>query len=443
MQNLEQDLECLDASPSSPRQTDRKPEDAPLEHSTKTPSSRKRAQKPSQSDSLDWLVIGGGIHGVHLSARLIGEADVSPERLLIVDPADHLLARWRRCTAATGMTHLRSPSVHHVGLAPFALEGFAGKRRQHEPGLFTGPYKRPNLELFNAHSDSVIEDLGLEDRHVKARALRCTVQPDGVAVSLSNDQELFARRIVLALGSEDLHWPSWAPHDHPLVDHIFEPGFDPTSLTSPSKVAIVGGGISAVQAALRLQGEGHSVHLVSRHSVRTHQFDSAPGWLGPKLMNGFRRESCLEARRTMIRDARYRGSVPPTVRAHLRTAIDQGAIAWHEASVETVHATRDKATLVLSDGNSLELDRLLLATGMSQERPGGALVDELIETANLPVARCGFPVVDRALRWHPRIHVSGALAELELGPTSRNIAGARRAGERLVRCAWAEAASDR
>ena len=73
-----------------------------------------------------------------------------------------------------------------------------------------------------------------------------------------------------------------------------------------------------------------------------------------------------------------------------------------------------------------------IATGFQNKRPGGGLVDSLIESAALPCADCGYPVVDKALRWHPRVHVSGALAELELGPASRNIAGARRAGDRLV-----------
>jgi len=52
--------------------------------------------------------------------------------------------------------------------------------------------------------------------------------------------------------------------------------------------------------------------------------------------------------------------------------------------------------------------------------------------ASLPCASCGYPIVDTALRWHPHVHVSGPLAELELGPASRNIAGARMAADRLV-----------
>ena len=38
--------------------------------------------------ALDWLIIGGGIHGVHIAVRLFGESGVAPERLRIVDPGD-------------------------------------------------------------------------------------------------------------------------------------------------------------------------------------------------------------------------------------------------------------------------------------------------------------------------------------------------------------------
>ena len=75
---------------------------------------------------------------------------------------------------------------------------------------------------------------------------------------------------------------------------------------------------------------------------------------------------------------------------------------------------------------------MLLATGFEQGSPGGALLDKLIETHALPCTDCGFPVTDAHLRWHPRVFVSGPLAELEISPVSRNIVGARRAAERIV-----------
>ena len=60
------------------------------------------------------------------------------------------------------------------------------------------------------------------------------------------------------------------------------------------------------------------------------------------------------------------------------------------------------------------------------------MLDQLVASASLPCAPCGFPLVDAALRWHPSVHVVGPLAEIELGPIAGNISGARRAGERIL-----------
>ncbi len=382
---------------------------------------------------LDWLIIGGGIHGVHIAARLIGEGRVASERLRILEPADRLLARWRTCTATTGMTHLRSPSVHHLDLDPWSLQRFAGAQTVPRSKLFTPPYDRPSLELFNAHSDRVVAAYALEDLHIRGRAAACEVHRDGVAVRTADGVETDARSVVLAIGaSEQPEWPEWAPRAHPRIAHVYEPGFAGWPSPDLEVVAVVGGGISATQVALRLADEGHQVHLITRHHLRRHQFDSDPGWLGPKFMAKFHRERNLDRRRAMILKARRRGSVPPDVRQALHKAVEQGRIARHVTEIEEVVAGGDGLRLCLADAECLDVERMLLATGFAPERPGGAMVDELVASAGLPCARCGYPVVDSALRWHSRIHVSGPLAELELGPAARNIAGARHAADRLV-----------
>ena len=161
-------------------------------------------------------------------------------------------------------------------------------------------------------------------------------------------------------------------------------------------------------------------------------FDSDPGWLGPRLMQGFRRELDFDRRRELITDARHRGSVPPKVRLALRRAIAADQLRWHEDEVEALDIESENLILRLKSECSLKVDRILLATGFCSKRPGGALIDGLIESASLPCAGCGYPVVDKGLRWHSKVYVSGPLAELELGPVSRNIAGARRAAARLV-----------
>ena len=190
--------------------------------------------------------------------------------------------------------------------------------------------------------------------------------------------------------------------------------------------------MSAGQVALRLLAEGHRVHLIARHPLRQRQFDSDPGWLGPRYMTRFSNECSLEKRRSMISEARHRGSMPRDVRRSLRRAIDRGRIRWHETDVDSLAPFGDRVNLHLATGEDVDVDRVLLATGFRHPRPGGRLVDDLMEAQSLPYAPCGYPVTDAALRWHPRVYVTGPLAELELGPVSRNIAGARRAADRVV-----------
>ena len=393
-------------------------------------------------ETIDWLIVGGGIHGVHIAARLLGEAGVDPEQLRIVDPEPELLARWRACTAATGMSFLRSPAVHHLDVDPWSLQRFAGPRKGRSRQLFTQPYDRPALTLFDSHCQHVIDTYRLADLHIQAAVSSCSIERNGAVARLRDQREMVARQIVLALGAGDrILRPSWAPSHDPRVRHIFEADFNGWRSLAPCTVAVVGGGISATQAALRLSGEGHEVHQISRHYLRQHQFDSDSGWLGPKHMRGFQRLRCPNQRRKTIDQARHRGSVPSDVRRSIRRAIEQGEVHWHLARVDEVERHGDNLSLSLSSAELLRVDRILLATGTSAERPGGPLVANLIESEDLPCAECGYPILDSTLRWHPRIFVSGPLAELELGPAARNIAGARRAAERLVKFALSSTAS--
>lgn len=386
----------------------------------------------AMDNARSWLVVGGGIHGVHVAARLIARG-VNPERVRILDPADELLERWRTCTATTGMTHLRSPSVHHLDVNPLSLRLFAEERSSAVQESFAPPYDRPSLDLFNAHCERVIESYGLGALQIRNKAAACHVDRDGVTVRTPDGDELRSTHVVLAIGTGDQpEWPDWAPPNDARVAHIFARGFTLPFESSERRVAMVGGGISATQTALRLAAEGHHVHLISRHALREHHFDSDPGWLGPKFMTGFWGEERLDRRRNLINRARHRGSVLPGIRHALDRAVTSGAVSWHNTAVNSVEATPEHLHLRLSNESDVRVERILLATGFSSKRPGGEMLDQMIDAASLPCSKCGYPVVDSALRWHPRVHVTGPLAELELGPTSRNIAGARQAGDKIV-----------
>ena len=389
------------------------------------------------ADDLEWLIVGGGIHGVHLAVRLLAEGGVAPASLRLLDPAPRLLAAWHRCAANTGMRYLRSPAVHHLDLDPWSLMRFAGANCRGQgggKGAFAPPYRRPSVELFAEHCRHVIGRYDLAALHVRGHAVHVDPGGDHATVRVRSGETMRARRVLLAMGAgQGPRWPAWAEalrQGGQQIQHVFERGFVLHPEAWPERVAVIGGGISAAQAALRLAEAGIRVHLVARHALRRHQFDSDPGWVGPKNMRRFTATKGMAERRAMIREARHVGSMPPDVHRALTSAIHRGHVRLHRG---TPTASTDGGHIALHLGDArIEVGGILLATGFDGTRPGGRVIDTLVTEHALPCAACGYPIVDPQLRWHPRVFVTGPLAELEIGPVARNIAGARRAAERIV-----------
>ena len=89
--------------------------------------------------TLEWVIVGGGLQGVHLAARLLDDGGVGLDQLAVVDPGERLLEQWRARVAVTGMRFLRSPSMHHLDSAPYSLQAFAAQQRGHRRAMFTTP----------------------------------------------------------------------------------------------------------------------------------------------------------------------------------------------------------------------------------------------------------------------------------------------------------------
>lgn len=386
---------------------------------------------------LDWLIIGGGIHGTHLAAVLTQRAGVSPDRLRILDPHPALLARWHACTANTGMTHLRSGAVHHIDLDPEALVRYGNTPAGLPLRSFCAPYRRPSLALFNAHAAHVVQHYQLDTLHVVGRAQGLTRCGDGWCVTTDRGS-IMARHVALALGAtEQPAYPEWAQLLQTAgapVTHIFAPGFCRADLPPWQHAVVVGGGISAAQTALALaQQQPGTVTLLMRHALRKHDLDSDPGWIGPRFQAGFQQLTDYAKRRAAIQQARHRGSVPPGVAVQIRRAVNQATLRVVEATIAHAYlADAAHVRLVLAaGGGTLTSDRVILATGFAPHRPGGQWLAAAVAAERLPVAACGYPIVSPGLCWADGLYVLGPLAELEIGPVARNITGARQAAERI------------
>jgi thioredoxin reductase len=382
---------------------------------------------------LDWLIIGGGIHGTHLSFVLSHQHGISRDRIRVLDPYERPLARWHSVTANTGMQFLRSPLVHHLHYDQRAMGVFARIHQKEAYTKFIPTYSRPSLELFNRHSQYLIDKYKLESMRMVGRALGLTRTTDGWRVETENGG-IEARRVVLAIGmSEQPYYPEWAKrlkNGNAPINHIFDHHFVMENLPDWSHLVVVGGGITAAQTALYL-AQRNPVTVVMRHPIRIHDFDSDPCWMNVLCLNDFHKIEDFNKRRDVIKAARHRGSLPMDVAQAFEQAIREGYILPVQADITDAHSGNRSIQLDLSNAETLTADRILLATGWEQARPGGQWLEDTIQNYDLSVANCGFPIIDKSLCWSEGLYVSGPLAELEIGPPSRNIIGARMAGERL------------
>lgn len=389
---------------------------------------------------LEWLIIGGGIHGVHAAHMLVDGQGWPGDRVRLLDPNLNLLANWTRLSGNVGMAFMRSPGVHHLGLEAGELTKFARRQTAVTRHLFTEPYQRPAYALFQAHNQHLIHTYRLDALHIRGAAQGLTRQPAGWRVE-TEQGALEARRVLLAIDRSQPHWPKWAAVGRALglpIQHIFAPDYTPphTAIRNPhSALLVVGGGITAAQAALRLAAQAPgAVTLLLRHPIREHQFDSDPGWLGPKNQGKLQNTADYARRRQMIQAARHRGSMPPEVVRQVRRGQMAGELCLGEGEVTAVvsRLKNGRIELVCRGGRHIWGEQVVLATGFDLVRPGGAWLDEAIANEGLPVAPCGFSILDNTLCWSEGLYVTGTLAELEMGPIAANIAGARQAARRLA-----------
>ncbi|MES1942966.1 hypothetical protein PC39_02537 [Salinisphaera sp. PC39] len=367
---------------------------------------------------LDWAIVGGGLHGAFLARRLRQTGAGEPT---VFDPESDPLAAWRRRAAACGMDHLRSPAAHHLGGPGDGLLAFA-----HAQGYDTrhllGRYRRPSRALFEAHAAAALAANATP--RIPERVTHLARLSGGWRLHTHNGHYR-ARRVLLAPGPPPVRRPAWATG----MPHLFDPV--PAAAPADGEIAVIGGGISAAQAALAFAGAGRRVWLVSRGPIRQATFDSEPCYAGPRCMVPFAAARDPRHRRRLIRAARRPGSLPPDIHARLAAALAEGRVRLVRGEI----AGLGDAGPTLADGRRLRVDTLRLATGFEDVPPGGRLLRDLIEEQGPPLAPCGFPRPAENLEWLPGLFVAGRLAELVLGPMAGNIRGARAAAERLARAA--------
>ncbi|RNC83228.1 MAG: hypothetical protein ED557_11020 [Balneola sp.] len=385
--------------------------------------------------SFDVLIIGGGVHGVHLF-HLIKKRTENKLTIGIADPNPAPLHNWKHCTSNSGMEFLRSPSVHHVDIDPFALQKFSD-HHSIQPKPFVAPRNRPSLNLFNAHVRDVLSAYKQEDYWIQTQITDIELHSMGARI-FSEDGEIHARHIILAIGNGgQLNMPEWAnslaSKAFP-VHHIYSPDFSVKAYKEGFHTVVVGSGMGAVQTFIKL-AESYSgkITLLTPGKINVSQYDIDPGWMGPKYLHRFYSEQRTFKRRAMISSARKRGTITPDINWKLNQVLKMEHAHHVIGKIKSGELFgSDNAFLNLEGEGHLFCDQILVGTGFSPTI-NSTLIQNLKNNSHLKCAECGYPIIDPFLRWHEHLSVSGELAELEIGPGAKNIIGARHAGERIQR----------
>lgn len=394
---------------------------------------------------VECTVIGGGIHGTYLGQRLLEDTELEHDDVRIVDPHDRLLESFRRKARACDMHALRSTFVHHVGTDPFGLEGFAEARDREDELLSRPDYpRRPSLSLFLDYADDVIERNELASLHRRAAVTSIRRDDRDGKLILETDDEftdpIHTRTCVLAVGPGDRYRrPAWAD-DVESITHVWDDEFDPE--TRAGETVVVGGGITAAQLARCLAGhDGESVTLLSRHDLAAATIEADPQWINWNHIERrlHRHPPGSRARYDVIQRARNDATIPPTLLERLESAADEGSVTIRHGDGRSARAVDDRVRLLLAAGGCVSGDRVVLATGFEPafDHP---FVDRIARELELERGYRGMPVLDdETLAWRrasdaaSSLFVSGALASETVGPLAGNIAGARRAADRITR----------
>jgi cation diffusion facilitator CzcD-associated flavoprotein CzcO len=381
---------------------------------------------------LDWIIIGGGLQGVTMATFLLQSNKTIPEKLRIIDPHSRPMENWEHCTQAISMPYLRSPSVHHIEMNPFGLEQFS--KQQNEQSYY-GRFKRPSLHLFKKHCDHLYRELDMGECWVQARVGNVQKNGNNWEVVCNEGSRITAKNVVIAIGiGEQPHWPDWAlklKEKTSNIFHVFDKDLQIETLPGP--IAVIGGGMTAAHLANKLAslfpGE---VTMVKRHPFRVKLFDSDPGWLGPKNQRTFRNDQDYSSRRRKIIEARHRGSITQDLHMKLHHLKRSGKLDWKDHEIEGFRLKENGITLTSKEGKEIFAKSIILATGFIPALPGKEWISPLMKREQLKCADCGYPIVTEQLQWADGLYVTGALAELQIGPIARNISGARQAAEQII-----------
>jgi hypothetical protein len=414
------------------------------------------------------------------------------KRVCVVDPHPTWMAEWDSNFFALDIQYLRSPALAHPDhFDKNALLAYATAARRGDPRgdgermtetlrsadhliesgcadnrrllplgeSQVGLWKLPSTSLFRDFCNSMVQRLAHEyiRGHVAdiSRVLDDDDDADDAIKSSKRQRRPFtlsvtrggagtgdevvitATSVVLALGT------AGRPIVPPTLREVREDAIFPwaqlrTRLTAAhSSVLVVGGGLTAVQAAQYALRQHKTVVLCSRRPLVERHFDIGEDWFdrrtAQRRLSSFYHET-EDDRLRRLREARGGGSVPPIYLRDLDGWERKSRFRRIAAGPRFVHHSDDGRVGVSFDpadgsADGVEyFDCIILACGKEIDCTANPLVRTIQQKWPIKIVG-GFPSVSEDLEWTPAkgLYVVGGLSSLNTGPDAANLMGMRRA----------------
>ncbi len=373
------------------------------------------------NDTVEIAIIGAGPYGLALAARLApGTATVFGRPMdtwLAMQPDMELRARWEEMSlakkGAAGSLEEWSRTTGQLKREPMAVSDFVAYGQWLRETYVGDLVADPVESVSQSGSSFVVSTAGRELRaHAVAIAVGITPFPmvPGVFAHLDDD------RITAASDVDDF-----------------------TALAG-KRVAVIGGGQSAVEAAGYAGRAGASVALLVRGTV--HWFaDREPhtersrlgewafrvaypavGYGPPPLNRLVLRPDLFAASPRFVRERLTRRLLRPGASPWLHRLVDEFVEIREHCEVSHAESAAGGVLLRLHDGSELEVDRVLVATGHRFALDRLPFLDEGVRRSI--VVQNHWPVLDRSFRSsNRRVLFMGYPAEGRFGPLARFVLG--------------------
>lgn len=376
---------------------------------------------------------GHASHVVSVEPDWVSAASRSVQTV-VVDPAGEWMRSWRDGFEQQAIEVLRSPGVHHPDPDDMAYvhahpqrDSFDGSCAATPSSGVVGPLRRPTTKAFWRFCKTLIARTGLDGRVVEASVTELRPMGNDSSskyweVHLDTGAVLHARQVLWAGNPRRCR----VPHGVELgggVEH--SSSVDLSRVRAGERIAVLGGGQTAGQLALRAAQRGAAVSLISRGPRRIASLDVDAGWLMGDHLDPFRAIADPGERRLVVERVQC-GSMTADLDIEL-----QRARVTRFADAGDITARPHGAGAVAGfAGIECMVDRVWSATGSVPDLRSAPALAALADRGAPHVN--GWPVLDGALRWGDGLFVAGALAALTLGPAAGNLGGARAAADLLA-----------